>query len=98
LEIFRGTLPPQHSARKDDCLSAKREFRLCSEARRRRVEKYPACGGIAIFKSYKGSPIQIAGASRRRRFMTTLNTSTIRNTTTIRADPYPALKKLKPTL
>ncbi|EKD22024.1 MAG: hypothetical protein ACD_87C00207G0001, partial [uncultured bacterium] len=32
LEIFRGTLPPQRSARKDDCLSAKREFRLCSEA------------------------------------------------------------------
>jgi hypothetical protein len=42
LEIFRGTLPPQHSARKDDCLSAKRDFRLCSEARRRRVEKCEA--------------------------------------------------------
>ena len=26
LEIFRGTLPPQRSARKDDCLSAEREF------------------------------------------------------------------------
>ncbi len=32
LEIFRGTLPPQRSARKDDCLSAKREFRLCSDS------------------------------------------------------------------
>jgi hypothetical protein len=50
LEIFRGPLPPQHSARKDDCLSAMREFRLCSEAKRRRVEKCPARGGIAIFK------------------------------------------------
>ncbi|MBU4370782.1 MAG: insulinase family protein [Syntrophaceae bacterium] len=50
LEIFRGTLPPQRSARKDDCLSAKREFRLCSEARRSRVEKCPARGGITIFK------------------------------------------------
>jgi len=26
LEIFRGTLPPQQSGRKDDCLSAEREF------------------------------------------------------------------------
>ena len=50
MEIFRGTLPPQRSARKDDCLSAKREFRLCSEARRSRVEKCPARGGITIFK------------------------------------------------
>jgi hypothetical protein len=39
LEIFRGPLPPQRSARKDDCLSAKRKFRLCSEARRCRVGK-----------------------------------------------------------
>jgi hypothetical protein len=31
-------------------LSAKRVFRLCSEARRRRVEKCPARGGITIFK------------------------------------------------
>ncbi len=46
LEIFRGILPPQRSASKDDCLSAKREFRLCSEARRSRVEKWEAspCG------------------------------------------------------
>ena len=50
MEIFRGTLPPQRSARKDDCLSAKREFRLCSEARRSRVEKGPARGGITISK------------------------------------------------
>ncbi len=50
LEIFRGTLPPQRSTRKDDCLSAKREFRLCSEARGRRVEKCPAREGIKISK------------------------------------------------
>ncbi len=31
LEIFRGTLPPQRSARKDDCLSAKREFEESAE-------------------------------------------------------------------
>jgi hypothetical protein len=32
------------------------------------------------------------------RFMTTLNTNTIKNTTTMRAEPYPALKKLNPTV
>src|SRR3989339_510132 len=53
LEIFRGPLPPQRSARKDDCLSAKREFRLCSEARRCRVEKCPARGGSEISKAHK---------------------------------------------
>jgi hypothetical protein len=53
LEIFRGTLPPQRSACKDDCLSAEREFRLCSEARRRRVEKCPARGGIVIFQTLR---------------------------------------------
>jgi len=42
---FSGPLPPRRSARKGDCLSAKREFRLCSVARRSRVEKCPARGG-----------------------------------------------------
>ena len=51
LEGFRGTLLPQRSGRKDDCLNAKREFRLCSEARRCRVEKAPARGGITISRS-----------------------------------------------
>ena len=37
--FFRGPLPLKRSIRKDDCLSAKREFRLCSEARGCRVEK-----------------------------------------------------------
>ena len=45
---FPGTLTPQRSAGKDDCLSAKREFRLCSGARRSRVEKCPAREGITI--------------------------------------------------
>jgi hypothetical protein len=31
LEIIRGTLSPQRSVRKDDCLSAKREFKESAE-------------------------------------------------------------------
>jgi len=54
---FSGTLPPQRSARKDDCLSAKRESRLCSEARRRRVEKCPARVGIHFQRSPTPCPI-----------------------------------------
>jgi len=62
LEIFRETLPPQRSARKDDCLSAKREFRLCSDARGSRVEKCPARGGIVIYKGLTVGFSRVRGA------------------------------------
>ena len=40
LRFFRGTLPPQRSARRENCLSAvRREFFPGSAARRSRVEK-----------------------------------------------------------
>jgi len=54
LEIFRGPLPPQRSARKDDCLSASARVSSLQEARRCRVEKYPACAGNMMFKAVQG--------------------------------------------
>jgi hypothetical protein len=54
--FFGAPCPRSFSARKDDGLSAKREFRLCGEARRRRVEKCPTRGGITISKGLRSSP------------------------------------------
>jgi hypothetical protein len=48
---FSGTIPPQRSARRENCLSAKSEFFPGSEARTCMVEKCQARGGIMIFKN-----------------------------------------------